>query len=282
MDPSLISAGASLFGGFLGDRQRKKDQRYNERMIAQQNAYNAPDAIRARAEKAGFNPLLFMGPGVGLQNAAPQALGGNYLGAAIADAGLMAADALARQPQRAKLNAFQTENAKLKAQVQNLTLRPKVGGLYAERVVTPSIPKAVNRATASQPDSVVPSGAAGRNGPSAYRPLSTTDISDPRREVDNQPVKTSQGFMVIDSPYLGAKAYAPTLDGDEPLQWYDYPSLAIPAYSVGLGMAYNAGLDKASRKWKQGLIDGYKMGPPRPPAKRKAPKLATGLEDLGF
>lgn len=145
MDPTFISAGASLLGGFLGDRQRKKDQRYNERMIAQQNAYNAPDQIRARAEKAGFNPLLFAGPGVGLQTSAPQAVGGNYLGAAIADAGMMAADALARQPARQKLNQFQAENQKLKQQVQSLTLRPKVGGLYADRVVTPSIKTAVGR-----------------------------------------------------------------------------------------------------------------------------------------
>lgn len=148
MDPTFISAGASLLGGLLGDRQRKKDQRYNEAQIAQQNAYNAPDAIRARAEKAGFNPLLFMGPGVGLQTSAAQAVGGNYLGAAIADAGMMAADALARQPAKAKLNQFQQQNAKLKAQVQSLTLRPKVGGLYAERVVTPSIPKALGKADA--------------------------------------------------------------------------------------------------------------------------------------
>lgn len=147
----VLQAATTIAGGLLGDRQRKKDQAYNERMIREQNAYNAPDQIRARAEKAGFNPLLFVGPGVGQQGAAPQAVGGNYLGNAIADAGLLAAEALAKQPLKQKLNAYQAQNAKLAQKVQSLTLRPKVGGLYAERVVTPSIPQAVGRASTGGP-----------------------------------------------------------------------------------------------------------------------------------
>jgi hypothetical protein len=243
-----LQAGATVLGGLLGDRRRKKDQAFNQRMIAEQNAYNAPDAIRARAEKAGFNPLLFVGPGVGLQTSVAQAVGGNYLGSAIADAGLMAADALARQPRKAKLNAFQAENAKLKQQVQSLTLRPKVGGLYADRVVTPSIRDALGGiGSRVSPPGL---GARGADRPSAaapsagLRPLVDVDPIDPRRAVDNKPVGSTSGFMKVDSPWLGP-IYVPTLDGDEPVDILDLPAVGYVgsqvAYDKGVYLSYGGG-----------------------------------------
>ena len=75
----LLGVAGSLLGGILGRNSERK-------AIAAQNDYNDPLNIRARAERAGFNPLLFVGPGVGNQMATG---GSNYMGSAIADAGLM-------------------------------------------------------------------------------------------------------------------------------------------------------------------------------------------------
>jgi hypothetical protein len=123
MLPALIGAGASLLGGILGRNAEKK-------AIAAQNAYNDPAQIRARAENAGFNPLLFIGPGVGNQMTTG---GSNYMGSALADAGMQIADQMSKNRELARLEKLSAENKKLAEKVQNLTIRPKVGGVYAQR-----------------------------------------------------------------------------------------------------------------------------------------------------
>lgn len=127
--PSLIGAGASLLGGALSARAEKKG-------IAAQNAYNHPTAIRQRAEEAGFNPLLFIGPGVGQQTAVG---GSNYMGSAIANAGMQIADQMSKNQELARLEKLSAENQKLAEKVQTLTIRPKVGGVYAQREKSPLI-----------------------------------------------------------------------------------------------------------------------------------------------
>lgn len=132
----LISAGASLLGGALNNKAEKAG-------IAAQNAYNDPAQIRARAEKAGFNPLSFIGPGVGNQTAAAS---GAYMGSAIADAGMAMAEGIAnrtKKKQAEQLGALEIENAKLQNKLLQLTLRPKVGGVYADRQSTPTVSEAV-------------------------------------------------------------------------------------------------------------------------------------------
>lgn len=137
MDPligsALISGATSLLGGLFGRKSEKK-------AIAAQNEYNNPTNIRKRAEEAGFNPLSFIGPGVGLQTTTG---GSNYMGSAIADAGMAFADSMAKKAELGKLDELQQANAKLAAKVQALTLRPKVAGIYAQRQSTPTIPAAV-------------------------------------------------------------------------------------------------------------------------------------------
>jgi hypothetical protein len=208
MLPALIGAGASLLGGILGRNAEKK-------AIAAQNAYNDPAQIRARAENAGFNPLLFIGPGVGNQMVTG---GSNYMGSAIADAGMQIADQMSKNRELARLEKLSAENKKLAEKVQNLTIRPKVGGVYAQR-------EAYN----ANSNTVLPQQRP-FNGPAdvsdGLRPLAEQLAIDTRREVDNSPITTSSGFMVVDNPAMG-RIYSPTLDGDEPLQWYDYPTLGI-------------------------------------------------------
>lgn len=125
MDPvigsALISAGGSLLGGIFG---KKKDK------------YVVPDyqQIRDKAEAAGFNPLTALGSAPG--SVVP---GQNYMGSAIADAALMLADGYAKHKERAQLERMTERAKKLEHQVQNLTLRPKVGGIYAQRISSPAI-----------------------------------------------------------------------------------------------------------------------------------------------
>lgn len=139
----LIEAGASLLGGALNNKAEKAG-------IAAQNAYNDPAQIRARAEAAGFNPLSFIGPGVGNQTAA---VSGSYMGSAIADAGMAMADGIAnstKRKQAEQLGALEIENAKLQNKLLQLTLRPKVGGVYAQRETTPTIAAAVGGGNAGE------------------------------------------------------------------------------------------------------------------------------------
>lgn len=148
---------ASLLGGALGARNERK-------AINAQNAYNHPSAIRARAEEAGFNPLLFIGPGVGQQTAVG---GSNFMGSAIADAGMMLADKLAKRQDLRKLDAYKAQNQALQKQVNQMTLRPKVGGLYAQREAMPT------RTAALGGGNAVPSarsGAVARDGVSGGNP----------------------------------------------------------------------------------------------------------------
>jgi len=126
---ALVSGGSSILGGIFGDRRAKKRQ-------DRQNAYNAPKAIRKRAEEGGFNPLLFVGPGVGNQ-AQPVP---TYMGQAIANAGMALADGMSEN-ERLKLerSKLEVEREKLRELVQRNTIRPKVAGIYATTQKTPTL-----------------------------------------------------------------------------------------------------------------------------------------------
>lgn len=216
--PFLAQAGLALFGGLVNKATAPKPQ------------YVVPDykAIRADAEKAGFNPLtaLTQGPqGSVVQSA-------NYMGSAISDAALMLAENYAASSKAAKVSSLQSSNQKLRKAVENMTLRPKVGGIYSQQKSGGSNDTISNRVS---PDRT-------GNG-SVYtssvgiRPLADSLPVDPRRNVKNADINTSSGFTVIDNPNVPFPIYSPTLDGDEPLQWYDWPTIGANA----LGSALYAG-----------------------------------------
>lgn len=119
--PALIGAAGSLLGGLFGRNSEKK-------AIAAQNAYNDPAAVRARFEAAGFNPLLGIQPGVGMQ----QAVGGtNYIGQAIADSvGALASAWSETAAKKARKQSLERENTTLRRQLEVDTIRPKVSGGY--------------------------------------------------------------------------------------------------------------------------------------------------------
>lgn len=118
IDPAtLIKVGGSLLGGLLGRSKPK---------------YQIPPygEIRRQAEAAGFNPLFALAnaPGQGFMSANP-------MGAAISDAALM----LGTDMQDAREDELRAENEKLRKQLQEATIRPIVGGLYARNERIPSL-----------------------------------------------------------------------------------------------------------------------------------------------
>jgi len=135
---------------------------------------------------------------------------------------------MSKNRELARLEKLSAENKKLAEKVQNLTIRPKVGGVYAQREATPSLGASTGRANENI-NPVLPgqrsvSGADGVDP--ELTPLPQSLWLDPRRDVDNKPITTNSGFIVTDNPLFGT-IYSPTLDGDEPLQWYDLPTPVI-------------------------------------------------------
>lgn len=130
MDPIIGGAIVSGVASLLGGRKAAKEQR---RAIAEQNAYNHPSAIRARAEEAGFNPLLFIGPGVGQQMTVAQPV----MGQAIANAGLAMAQGISQHAEtQAYAEKLEQQNAELRKALDSATLRPDVPGPVPARAST--------------------------------------------------------------------------------------------------------------------------------------------------
>lgn len=138
----FFDAVASIFGA----RRDRKNQ------IADRNfevEYNDPRNIRARAEAAGINPVLFFGPGSGtysgpgFQPVFSQAYA--RAGAAIDDAllsvvsGKPVSSAQMEQGRRrdARVSALETVNSTLARAVVSAAVRPKVPGIYGGSAVPP-------------------------------------------------------------------------------------------------------------------------------------------------
>ncbi len=118
MDPSIIAAGASLLGGLFA-----KDP-----PTAGQNAFSHVKGIMKASDKFGFNPLTLLGAVSPMGGGTPQ----NYMGNAIADAGALLADGMAKNgAKKGLLDRLGTENGKLQAKVDAMTLRPHVGGIFS-------------------------------------------------------------------------------------------------------------------------------------------------------
>lgn len=142
MDPivtgSLISAGASLLGGFVSGKDANKNhkkqvERMRNQQVMLQHQLDAgrPSWIRQGAEAGGFNPLLFAGPSGVAGNLSSPAITSNPMGDAIARAGAVVADGFGKAAdldmQRAELDL---ERQRVEALAENLKLRPKVPGVY--------------------------------------------------------------------------------------------------------------------------------------------------------
>ncbi len=115
-----------MFGAILGFAGGLLNNRSQKKMHVQDTYNNTPQGIRANAEAAGFNPLVFAGPGTGTgagytpQLSNPLAALGEGLDAHFAER-----EAL--KIQRAELDL---ENRRLEELVKRTTLTPPVPGIY--------------------------------------------------------------------------------------------------------------------------------------------------------
>lgn len=206
--PAIIGAAGSILSGLFGRSKPK---------------YVVPDyqQIRDKAEAAGFNPLtaLQMAPGAVVDG------GGASMGTAIADAAQMLLGSVGAKAE-GKLSQAQQENARLKKQVQSLTLRPKFGGVYAERESVPSyraalgVPDGQGSRPVAPAVAVRPSGSGDVRGGAAgavtaeLPPLLESSSVDPRRQVDNLPITSDAGAIIIDNPNLGRAFPVPAVNGE--------------------------------------------------------------------
>ena len=252
---ALIGAAGSLIGGAMQSKSAKNAAN-QERSWAVEDQAEQFVRLRAAAEKAGFNPLTALGaaPNSGMVN--PTQAAQSYMGEAIATSSLMLADSMSKTAAAAtgkKLQNANRANADLTRKLNAATLRPKMAGVF-DRPTKFGI-----GGNANSVSSVVESNKNNRRpdgGGADPTPLIETDPVDPRRDVDNKPVSVGPGFMVVDNPLAG-RYYIPTLDGDEALNWYDYPSLALPLGIKGLEKIFQFGGRMRDRVEAQRLTGGY-------------------------
>lgn len=146
MDPITIGSAISAVGSLLGGRAAAREQ---ARLIAQQNEYNRPVNIRARAEEGGFNPLLFVGPGVDTQATA----GVPMMGQAISNAALAVSDGMGAKAQAdAYAAALEQQNQELRKALDSATLRPEVRGGFVVQPQASALPVAYGAADTWQVD----------------------------------------------------------------------------------------------------------------------------------
>lgn len=226
---TVWNAVGAVLGGLFGRSKTKTTS-------AGDNFYSHVGGIVNAARDFGFNPLTLLtnGQAIGPSSVTQD---NSAFGAGIANAFAIAGDTfLSKRNTAAKLNQYQKQNERLQNRLNAITLRPPVPGVYGRNSL-PADPEVYGGQGPEVPSSYVPSVAGPAGGP---RPLRTTDagfLGDPRREYDNQPVKSHSGTIVIDNPALPIPAKVLTLDGDEPLHWYEYPSLIQPAIGMGIDIA---------------------------------------------
>lgn len=116
---SLISGGASFLGGLFSNNQEKK-------ALERANYLNSPAGIRAEAEAAGFNPLVFAGVGTGTgAQYAP-----NFSNPLAAASSIVADGFIANEGMKIQQAQLELENRRLEETVKALEFKPTVGGIY--------------------------------------------------------------------------------------------------------------------------------------------------------
>lgn len=219
---ALLEIGATLLSGLLSKPKSK---------------YVVPDyaGIRKQAEAAGFNPLtaLTQGPQGSVVTTT------NPMGTAFAEAALMLGQNLSKATATAKLQQAQSANAKLQAKVQNLTLRPKVGGIYARRQSVPSLGAALGRSNGGSVPSVVASATGvGKSSSGAFAPVGaglnfgSPDYFNraaltPNRETKVSPTENISGLMHVDNAITGPLTFFGA-DGEMFMEYVQAPALGVP------------------------------------------------------
>lgn len=206
----LIQAGAGLLGGL-----------FNKGASAGKNFRSHINGLMAAANQHGINPLALLNvPPVGPSQ------GNVFMSQAIADAGAILGDAMLKRQDAQKLQRAEQQNAYLQKKVTDLTLRPKVPGVYQQ---FPGVGNGQGSGGVYQTGGVGNAGGAG-GGPT---PL----LSD--QALAEKDTEEISGFMKIRNRFAPDGFYVPGSDG-EPLDIWQLPV-------VGGAWA----IDKALR-WRDG------------------------------
>lgn len=139
----IVGAVGSLLGGLLG--KSKTTTTYTDTLNETARAIKG-QAIGAReaARNQQFNPLTLLGVSAPVAGQAVTTSTENFMGSAVADAAMLIADGMAKaREEKSNLAIAEKENEELRKKVNDLTLRPKVGGIYASTERTPSVREAL-------------------------------------------------------------------------------------------------------------------------------------------
>lgn len=253
---STLGGIGSVLGGVAGLQQANK-----EGPTPRDNIMSQVAGVREAAKEYGFNPLTLLQygqPGGSLQGGAG--------GAAPLASWQMLTDGLrdvsdaftnkgerdrAREELELDLARLRIEQARSGVVVGPMGAADGVGGApspLGRRAVSLVTGSGASRGgtnagmvSASAP---VGQGASdnGASGRDQLRPLPDSIAVDARRDVEHDPQRTHSGFITIDNPHIPFPVHIPTMDGDEPVQWYHTPSFAlwsgVSAYSKYIGQPF--------------------------------------------
>lgn len=195
----IISAGASLLGGVLNNKQRNKELGMSD-----------PAYIRERAEAAGFNPLLFTNQAFQNSSNVPT------FGSAVADAGHFLGEGLLRNQemkgeQALRITELQQQNERLTELMRRTTLNPRSRSIYGANNVDAN------------------SGSNNSADPVGSGIGSTASIVAPDRDVVVTPYSSGSGFTEIDNVITrntGGPVVVPGSDG-EPMDADELATLVL-------------------------------------------------------
>ncbi|MBL4917252.1 hypothetical protein [Szabonella alba] len=255
-DAGLLSGIGSIIGGIGGLFGRKKPPSPRDNIMSQ--AQGARDA----AEKYGFNPLTLLQygqPGGSMASgSAPPLASIELITGGLRDV----ADVTSGDAERRRVNdRLQNDLAQLK--LDQLRSGVVAVGPSAVSTVGNGPPPVGQRAASAvngplsqrgsldgQTHSILHgfSGAGAGSDPSrAARGLPLSYPTDSRREADHRDQESHSGFMVMDNPNIPFPVYSLTMDGDEPVQWYDVPTF-------GFNVATSAAYDLIQKTRKRALV----------------------------
>lgn len=216
---ALITAGSSILGAGMNAQARKRSDRMN-----------SPAGIRANAEKAGFNPLLFVGPGTGTGAQYAPTMG-NIIANAGAAIGNQVIDGEALQIQKAEL---EMENQRLQHLIEQTTLRAPIPGIYGAR-------------NANYP----------RNGGDDLGdddpPIDLAGDAGPPSElnVNQAPQVSAFGYDLVGSGRFSSGQTVEDAIGESPLSWLAAPAIMgdMLGYSIGRRIGYSRTMSEISKTW---------------------------------
>lgn len=266
-----ITAGATLLGGLLSKPKPK---------------YVVPDyaGIRKGAEAAGFNPLtaLTQGPAGSVVDMS----GG--MGASIAEAGLMLADNLKKASASSKLSQAQSENAKLKAKVVNLTLRPKVAGIYAQRQAVPSLAGALGASSGASSSTVAAASSASHSSRVEASPFAGAVVGPDDNNLTGPQLSVKKdvpAFRAFGHDFYGsglfstAQQFEDALGEGEILQTGTAATLGTDAVLNEAHKGYQHYIGQPFAKWATGV---FKAKPSEKPPSKAAKSPWAYFGALGY